>query len=201
MPRTWLSPRMWAVGNLLITLYGVLFKGWSLQPLVFVFWMEVVLNIVFALVRVATALDGGKWLDRLGQRLFFLLGGGVLGVGFIMLSVTFTIQAFDGGLHAESFGGIRTQVWLLALNHAAALILHYFLNRRYATASLAGELMSSFVYLLMLLCLIMALTMHLLPRFPELNQAMWTGIAVLAVKFLVDWVRAGVSGRSVPVRL
>lgn len=179
-----------------MALYGILFKGWNLQPIVYLFWMEVIFNIASALIRVAGALDSQPFWQTFGQKLFFLLGGGVMGVAFIMLTVSFTFRVFDGGFHSEGFAGINRQVAILGLNYGAAVLLHYFLNGRYRTAGPAGELIPTFVYLLVLLAFIMVITQHLLPRFPDADQALWTGLAVVSVKFAVDWVKVAVNKNS-----
>lgn len=195
-PAFYLHPVLWAVVNLLVALYGIIFKGWNLQPIVFLFWMEVIFNIVSALIRVAGALDSRPFWQTFGQKLFFLLGGGALGIAFILLTVTFTYKVFDGGFNSEGFAGIQYQIYILALNYGVALLLHYFFNGRYRTASPAGELMPAFVYLLVLLAIIMVITQHLLPKFPGADHVLWTGLAVVGVKFVVDWVKVVVSRKS-----
>ncbi len=191
------KPAWWAILNLLITLYGVVFKGWGLQPVVFIFWVEVIYSVIAALIRVVGAMDDRPFLDTIGQKIVFLFGGTALGIAFIMLSVTFTIGAFEGGFQTSDFAGIRNQVLLIALNYGAALVIHYFLNGRFRHANPAGELIPTFVHLLVLLVFIMVITMHLLPKFPNLNHALWAGLAVLLVKFAVDWMFSGL-GRKIP---
>jgi hypothetical protein len=75
---------------------------------------------------------------------------------------------------------------LLIAGNVIALAVHFFMNGRYKTANPMGELMSSFIHLLVLLALIMALTMHLIPQFPQLNQALWMGVSIVVIKFIVD---------------
>ena len=191
-PVFYLNPALWAVVNLLVSLYGILFKGWNLQPIVYLFWIEVILNILSALIRVAGAMNGQSFWQNIGQKLVFLLGGSALGIAFIMLTVTFTFKVFDGGFKSEGFGDIHYQVYILAFNYLAALLLHYFLNGRFRTAEPAGELMSTFVYMLVLLVIIMVITQHILPKFPGADQAMWTGLVVVGVKFAVDWIFSSV---------
>ena len=74
-PVFYLNPALWAVVNLLVSLYGILFKGWNLQPIVYLFWIEVILNILSALIRVAGAMNGQPFWQNIGQKLVFLLGG------------------------------------------------------------------------------------------------------------------------------
>ncbi|MBI5915052.1 MAG: hypothetical protein HY842_06715 [Bacteroidetes bacterium] len=178
-------PVWWAIINLGILLYGILFLKWSLEPVIFLFWMEIIFSIGAALVRAAFALEGQPFMATLLRRIFLVGAGAVLGVGFILLTVTFTIHAFHdaSGLVGSN---LQLQMFLLLLNYLAALVFHFFLNGRFRSASPIGELMSTFVYLLVLLCLIMVVTMHLLPKFPALNQSLWVGLAVVGIKFGVD---------------
>lgn len=185
------NPNLWVAGNLLILLYGVLLRGWSLQPIVYLFWMEVVINVASALIRVAGAMDNQAFMSTLPAKIGILFFGGVMGIAFIMLTVTFTFGVFEGGFNAQGFDNVPMQVYLLAANYLLALLLHYFLNGRFRQANPIEELMSTFVYLLILLAFLMVLTQFVVPKFISAGAdiALWTGIAVVAVKFMVDRLR------------
>lgn len=185
------NPNLWAAGNLLILLYGVLLKGWSLQPVVYLFWMEVVINIIVALIRVVFAMDKQAFLSTLPSKIGTLLFSGVMGIAFIMLTVTFTIGVFEGGFNAQGFEDVPIQVYLLAANYLLALLLHYFLNGRFRQANPVEEMMGTFVYLLILLAFLMVLTQFIVPKVVSAGTdiALWTGLAVVAVKFMVDRLR------------
>lgn len=183
----WRHPAVWAIINLLITLYGILFKGWSLQPIVYIFWIEIILQIISTLIRVLGAMNGRPFWDTIGQKIFSLLFGSAMAVAFILLSVTFTFNVFKNGVEANGFEGINEQVTILIINYIAALLLQYFLNGRYRNASPVGELASTMVYLLILLAFIMVITQHLAPRYAGEHAPLWTGLAVVGVKFVVDW--------------
>lgn len=58
-----------------------------------------------------------------------------------------------------------------------------------------GELARPFVHMLVLLAFLQALTMHLIPKYPQLNQAMWVAIALVVLKFMVDMLFARI-GKS-----
>ncbi|MBL7825950.1 MAG: hypothetical protein JNJ57_04920 [Saprospiraceae bacterium] len=188
-PRPWWLPLL----SLAINLHGIIFLGWSFQPLVFIFWMEVIFLLAFALLRMVFALDGKPWTEGLGKKLFLLGAGAAMSIGMVMLTVTFTIKAFDQGFSSEGFEKVPFQTRLLLLGYIAGLIIHYFGNQRYKTANPMSELMAGFIHVLVLLCLIMPITMHLLPKYPQLNQALWVGVAVVVVKFMVDrlFVKSG----------
>jgi hypothetical protein len=174
--------------SLFVTLYGILVLGWNLQPIVVLFWWEVILMVGAALIRMLFALDSKAFFDNLMHKIILLIGGGVMSCAMIMLAVTFSFKAFEGGLQSEGFDSIPAQTRILTISYVLGLIFHFFANGRYKTASPIGELMRTLVHLLVLLALLMVLTMHLIPSYPQLNQAKWVGVAVVVVKFVVDWL-------------
>jgi hypothetical protein len=181
-PKAWWLP----IISLLITLHGIFFLGWSLQPIVIVFWWEVILMIGAALVRMLFAMDDKPFLETLFTKIWMLGGGIVMGGAFVMFSMVFTFKVFDSGVDTVGFAKIGTQIKMLQLSHVVGLIVHYFMNGRYKKANPAGELMLTLVHLLVLLAFLMVLTMHLIPTFPQLNQALWVGVSLVVLKFLID---------------
>jgi len=181
------SPSPWWIPfiTMAISVYGILFLGWHIQPVVFLFWWEVILMIAAALVRMFFSLNGQPFFEKFLFRLGLLAAGIVFGIMFVMLSVTFTIKAFDN-FSGNEYRGISQQIRLLQLSYLAGIVIHFFGNGRYKTADPFGELSGIFIHLLILLAFLQALTMHLIPRFPQLNQALWVTIAMVVLKFLVD---------------
>ena len=181
------STYLWAVVNLIITLVGIFFLHWSLQPIIYLFWLEVILNVVSALIRAMGAMDGKPFFETLKQKIFLLLAGTVMGVAMIMLTVTFTIGVFED-FDFESFAGIQEAVLALAGNYVLALLLNFFFNGRFRKANPVAELISTLIYLLILLVIIMVITQHLIPSLNLENNAMWIGLAIIGIKFLVDFL-------------
>lgn len=174
--------------SLFVTLYGILILGWNLQPIIFLFWWEIILMVGAALIRMFFAMDGRPFFNNFLQKIMLLVTGGILSSAMVMLAVTFSFKAFEGGLQSEGFDKIPFQTRILTAGYVLGLIIHYFANGRYKSASPMGELMRTLVHLLVLLALLMVLTMHLIPAYPQLNQAQWVGVAVVVVKFGVDWL-------------
>lgn len=183
-PKPWWQPFL----SLFVTLYGILVLGWNLQPIVVLFWWEVILMVGAALVRMLFAMDGRPFFDNFSKKIILLLGGGVMSCAMIMLAVTFSFKAFEGGLQSEGFDKIPFQTRILTAGYLLGLIFHFFVNGQYKTANPTGELMRTLVHLLVLLALLMVLAMHLIPAYPQLNQAKWVGVSVVVVKFAVDWL-------------
>ncbi len=192
-PKPWWQPFL----SLFVTLYGIVALDWSLQPIIFLFWWEMILMAGAALVRTLFALDGRRFFDTLGQKIILLGAGGLLLGAMILLGVTFSFKAFSGSAQPADFSKIPLQTRILTASYLLGLILHFFANSRYRIARPADELMRTLAHLLILLALLMPLTMHLIPAYPQINQAVWVGVAVVTVKFAVDWLfsRLGKSDR------
>jgi hypothetical protein len=172
--------------SLIITLQGIIFLNWNLQPIVIFFWWEVIIMLCVSFFRMIFAMDNKPFLQTILPKIGMLFFGSIMGLVFTMLTVTFTFKVFEGHFNTAGFEKLRSRVNILIAGHVIGLIIHYFANGRYKTANPMGELMSPFIHLLILLALIMVLTMHIIPKFPHLNQAMWVGLSVVVIKFIVD---------------
>ncbi len=168
-----------------ITLFGVLVLHWGLFPIIFFFWWEVILMVGAALIRSFFSLEGGGFWHNIGQRLVLLAGGSLLGGTFILFAIVFSLKAVDT-TDMSGFGDIGIQANLMTIGAIAGLTLHFFGNGRFRTAQPFGELMLTFANLLVVLAILQVFTMHLIPKYPQLEQARWIAIAVVGVKFVVD---------------
>jgi Family of unknown function (DUF6498) len=186
-PKAWWLP----VVTLSVTLFGIIGLGWSLYPVVIVFWWEVIMMVFVALVRMLFSLDSQPFVHHLWLKFMLLIGGVLLGGLFIMFSVVFTFSAFGDNQSMDGMSTIPHQIRAVQLSYLVGLVLHFFANGRYKTANPASELMVTFMHLLILIALLMVVTQHLIPRFPHLNQAMWVGVAVVTLKFLIDLLFSG----------
>ncbi len=182
-----MHPFWMGVIGFLVNLFGLFFLGWKLETVVWLLWFEVIFIVGASLIRAFFALQGQPFLNTLLMRVFWTGAGAFLGIAFIMLTVTFTINGIDMARKGNSsMVGLQPQIIVLFLNYLAGLVLNYFANGSFKTAHPAGELMKTFVYLLVLLAIIMPITMHLLPKFPAWSDSKWVGLAVASAKFLVD---------------
>lgn len=181
-PKAWWLP----VISLLITLHGIIVLGWNLQPIVMFFWWEVIVMLGAAFFRMIFAMDNKPFLHTILPKIGMLAFGSVMGIAFVMLTVTFTFKVFEGDFNSVGFEKLPSRVNMLIASYVVGVVIHYFANGRYKTANPMGELMTPFIHLLVLLALTMALTMHLIPKFPHLNQALWVGISIVVIKFIVD---------------
>jgi hypothetical protein len=196
-----IHPFWMGVISLIVSAYGVLFLGWTLEPVIFLLWFEIIYALGAAMIRSLFSLQGQSFFNGLISRIVTTGFGAVMGIGMIMLTVAFTIKGIDTEKGTGPGASFFPQIVILFLNYLAALLLHFFLNGRYKTASPIGELMSTFLHILLLLCLIMPITMHLLPKYPEYNNAKWVGLSVLLIKFLVDSAYSRISNKvaQIPV--
>lgn len=181
-PKPWWQPLF----SVLASLYGIIFGGWDLQPLIFLFWWETLLLLGAAFIRMLFAMDGRPFRETLLSKTVLLAGGLFIGTVLMMLTVAFTFNAFESPVQADSFKGIQGESMALNISYALGLILHFFGNHRYKTASPAGELTIGFAHVFVILAPLQVLTMHLIPKYPQINQALWATAALVAVKFVVD---------------
>ena len=180
-PRPWWLPLL----SLIITLHGIFFLHWDLQPIVFLFWWEVVLMVSSALIRTLFAMEGQPFFDTLQGKIGLLILGVIMGSLFIIFSVTFTSKPFESSNGFTGLESIGFQKNMMTVGYAVNLIFHYFANSYFRKASPMTE-MIPFIHLWILLAFLQALTRHLIPAYPQLNQVMWAGIALVILKFITD---------------
>lgn len=191
----WQHPKPWWLPflSLAVTLHGIIVLGWGLQPIVMFFWWEVIVMLCVAFFRMVCAMDNKPFMHTLLPKIIMLVSGSVMGIAFVLLTVTFTFQAFSNGFTTEGMDKLSSKVDILIGGQIVGLAVHFFANGRYKTANPLGELMTSFIHLLVLLALIMVLAMHIIPKFPHLNQALWVGVSVVVIKFIVDMLFAKIN--------
>ena len=180
-PRAWWLP----LSSLIITLHGIFFLHWDLQPIVFLFWWEVVLMVSSALIRTLFAMEGQPFFDTLQGKIWLLILGVIMGGLFIIFSVTFTSKPFESGNSIFGLESISFQKNMMTVGYVVSLVFHYFANGYFRKAKPMNE-MIPFIHLWILLAFLQALTKHLIPAYPQLNQVMWTGISLVTLKFITD---------------
>jgi Family of unknown function (DUF6498) len=182
-PKPWWIPFF----SLFIILHGILILHWDLQPIIFMFWWEVILMVGAALIRMVFALNGQPVQHLILQKIFLLMGSIVMGGVMIMFAIVFSFNAFQEG-DSKGLSTINIQTNTMTAGYIVGLIFHYFRNGQYKTAEPWTEMIKTFVHLLVMLAFLMVITMHLLPAFPAWNKAKWVAIAVVIVKFCADWL-------------
>lgn len=179
--RPWWQPLV----SLFVTLVGILWGGWGLQAVVFLFWWETMLIVAAALVRVLFALDSKPVLHTILPKLGSIVFGVMLGGAAILLAVALSLEGmskeFDG-----SITHVGTESRLLLASYAVGLIIHYFLNGKFRTANPIAEVLASMMHLLIVLIFIMPVTMWILPAYPEHGQSLGVALTVVLAKFTGD---------------
>ncbi len=182
-PLPWWLPIL----SIALTLYGILFLDWHIFPIIFFFWWEVILLVGAALIRMFFSLDGGPFYKNLLLRVFLLGSGLVLGGAFIVFAIVFSFDAIETGkTWSGGMADISIQIQIMTAATVLGLVLHFFANGRFRRANPFSELIATFAQLLTVLAILQVFTMHLIPKYPALEQAKWIAIAVVAVKFGVD---------------
>ena len=171
--------------SMVISLFGIVFLDWEFQYIIILFVWEIVLMLLFALIRMVFALNELPFYKTFIEKLIYLGFGIFIGVFFIvfsMLSISKSIQV-DGVFN--QIKKINYQIYILTSGYIIGLILNYFGSQKYKSAVPMLE-MAPFIHVLTILAVLQAFTQHLLPSFPNLNQAVWGVVALVLVKFFVD---------------
>ena len=144
----WKSPSviMLVLANL-IPLGGVLFFGWQVFPIMFLFWFENVVVGVFHALKMLLA-GGGPQAMKLFFVPFFCVHYGI----FTAVHGGFVFAMFTGGhgYHADSIWGRIAEQHLgwavlgLVLSHGFSFVTNYLLNGAYRTATLPMMMMQPY---------------------------------------------------------
>ena len=171
--------------SLLISLFGILFLHWDFQHLIILFVWEIILMLSFAIIKMLFAQNELPFYKTLVEKLIYLIIGFFIGGLFILFSIMFISNSIQTTILFEQLRKINYQIYTLTLGYLAGLFLDYFGNQKHKLASPRSE-MTPFIHVLVILAFLQGFTHHLLPSFPNLNQAVWGIVALVAVKFLVD---------------
>jgi len=135
-----------------VPLFGVLFLGWQVFPLILLYWLENVIVGGFNVLRMLTAdpQDPIRWLGKAFLIPFFCVHFG----GFTFVHGVFVFAMFGGPAYAHQFfpgvagvfaairqTGIGFAVLGLILSHGVSFVGNYLLSGEYRRASLQ-QLMS-----------------------------------------------------------
>lgn len=147
-PRVWKSPSVivLVLANL-IPLGGVLFFGWEVFPIMFLFWFENVVVGVFHALKMLLA-GGGPQAIKFFLVPFFCLHYGI----FTAVHGGFVFAMFTGGhgYHSDSIWDRITEQHLgwavlgLVLSHGFSFVTNYLLNGAYRTATLPVLMMQPY---------------------------------------------------------
>ena len=171
--------------SLLISMFGILFLNWDYQHLIILFVWEIILMLSFAIIKMLYAQNELPFHKTLVEKLIYLVGGFFVGGLFILFSIMFISNSIQTNIIFEQLRTINYQIYTLTLGYLAGLFLDYFGNQKYKQASPRSE-MTPFIHVLVILAFLQGFTEHLLPSFPNLNQAVWGIVALVVIKFLVD---------------
>ena len=130
----------------MLPLFGVVFFGWEVFPLLLIFWLENVIVGVYNVLKMVLAkpADPIRWTAKLFFVPFFCFHYGM----FTLVHGVFVLGFFGGfvsGGPFPSISGISQIVWQyylgwavlgLALSHGVSLVLNYIGQGEYRQASL-----------------------------------------------------------------
>ncbi len=190
----WLRPSVLAlVAANLLPLGGVLFLGWVVFPLVFLFWLENVIVGGFNVLKMLAA-DAGSaaaWAAKVFMIPFFCVHYGL----FCFVHGVFVVALFGRGVVSpEGFPSpgtfwqvLQTQHlgWAalgLGVSHGLSYVLNFLRGGEYRQAKLDGLMMAPYARVVVLHLAILAGGFLIL----SLGSPLWALILLLALKVAVD---------------
>jgi hypothetical protein len=171
--------------SLLLSLFGILFLAWDFQHLIVLFVAEVFLMLLLALIKVFFAQNELPFSKTLTKRLVYLMFGCGIGALFITFSMTFLSKSIKFQDVFEELKIVDYQIFMLTLGYFSNLFFNYFGNLKYKEA-IPMHQMTPFLHVWIILAILQGFTGHLLPSYPNLDQAVWGIVALVILKFLVD---------------
>lgn len=171
--------------SMAIFLYCILILNFDYQHIIILFIWEIILIMFFALIRMLFANEALPSSKVYIEKLIWLLLGLSLGVFFIALSISILSKSFSATSVIDELVGVLEQISILFVGYVEATFSNYFRNNRYKTAEPKAQ-MVSFMHVLTILAFLQLFTVHLIPSYPNLNQAVWGIVALVLVKFFVD---------------
>lgn len=171
--------------SMAISLYCILILSYDYQHIIILFIWEILLVMFFALIRMLYANEGLPTAKIYIEKFIWLILGLSLGCFFIVLSLSILSKSFTANSVLDELVGFLAQILILFIGHVEAIFSNYFRNNRYKTAVPQTQ-MISFLHVLVILAFLQLFTAHLIPNYPDLDQAVWGIVALVLVKFLVD---------------
>ena len=171
--------------SMAISLYCILLLNYDYQHVIILFIWEIFLVMFFALIRMLYANEGLPTAKVYVEKFIWLILGSSLGVFFITISISILSKSFTATSVLDELVGVLEQISILFVGHVEANFSNYFRNNRYKTAEPRNQ-MISFIHVLVILAFLQLFTVHLIPSYPNLDQAVWGIIALVLVKFFVD---------------
>lgn len=171
--------------SLLLSLFGILFLAWDFQHIIVLFVAEVFLMLLFALIKVFFAQNELPFSKTLTERLVYLMFGFGIGALFITFSITFLSKSVHFQDVFEELKKVDYQIFILTLGYFSNLFFDYFGNQKHKEAVPMYQMLP-FLHVWIILAILQAFTRHLLPKYPNLDQAVWGIVALVILKFLVD---------------
>jgi len=196
----WRSPSVWVlIATNLIPLYGVFFLGWSVFPILLLYWIENAINGLSTIMRMLCVdpADPAAWAGKAFMIPFFCVHYG----GFLMVHAMLLFGFFAAGavapmhgspfsltskLHAVSQAVTHYQlgltVWAIAISYTYAFFSDYIARGEYRRASLSQLMNAPYgrVILLHVVILFGGFAVQ------ALHSPVWALVMLVGLKITID---------------
>ena len=176
---------MLPIFSMLISLFGIVVLQYDYHDIIILFVCEIVLMLLFAMIRMLFALNEMPFYKTLMQKTILLIGGVFIGTFLVVFSVMFMSESINTKIIFTEIRNSQYQIYVLIFGYISTLIFHYFGNQKFRTAAPMAQ-MIPFFQVLTILAVLQGFTGHLFPKFKVLDHAVAGVVALVIIKFLVD---------------
>ena len=141
--------------------------------------------LTFALIKMFLAMNDLPFYKTLMEKLFYIPAAMLIGILFLVFSFMFMKESIKIDTFIPEIRKVQAEIYMLTFGYIVGLFLNFLGNEKYKSAVPMMQL-GPFIHVLVVLGILQGFTGHLLPSFPNLNQAVWGIVALVLVKFLVD---------------
>ena len=173
------------VFSMLLSLFGVVFLNVDFQHIIILFVSEIIVMLLLSLIRMVFAMNELPFNKTVVEKLVYLGLGIFIGSLFVTFSLIIIREAIQTATFFAEIRKIQYQIYVLTFGYIVGLFSNYFASEKFKSASPISQ-MTPYIHVLAILAFLQAFTVHLLPSFPNLNQAVWGIVALVLVKFLID---------------
>jgi hypothetical protein len=120
----------------LFPIFGVLYLGWSLPNILYLYWAESAIIGFFNILKMATAQGGEPPKNKLFFTCFFMIHYGLFMVVHFVFLTIILLKAFEAqGLNIGLLSSIRWGLILLFLSYSSSFLANYIGKGEYKSAS------------------------------------------------------------------
>lgn len=178
----------WAAVNFLIPLIGVLFLGWDIFGLVYLFWWELICWGFIGVLKILSSFgSGGGFITQLASRIMALLFFVPLYSGLLMIVVSFSFVKFDSETVVSGTNAtLGTSLIFITLNYVFAYLRSEYQTGAWRWRQPMAVVFERMLFALPLSCLVLFAVIPLADKFEGGRGETVVALGMVFAKGLMD---------------